>query len=160
MSDETRYTLEEAHLEFAKKLNSHVWQLLERESRTILEDEEMVHAAHASLYHWFHAGKEVHHQRGEWLLARVYTVLDIDSEALRHAARCLELTEKHADQMADFDSAYAYECLARAQALAGNHAESRAHFKLAEEAGERIASVEDRTMFLDDLTGGAWYGVR
>ncbi len=160
MSEETRYTMEEAHLEFAKKLNGRVWQLLEQEARTLFEDEEMVHAAHASLYHWFHAGKEVHHQRGEWLLARVYTVLGVESEALRHAARCVELTQEHAIQMSDFDHAYAYECLARANALAGKHAYSQEYFKLAEEAGRRIASEEDRAMFMDDLKGGAWYGER
>jgi hypothetical protein len=158
MSEETKYTIEEAHLEFAKKLNGRVWQLLEQAARTLAEDEEMVHAAHASLFHWLHAGKGVHHQRGEWLLARVYTVLGIEVEALRHAARCVELTEVHAVKMSDFD--HAYECLARANALAGKDAESKAYFKLAEEAGMRIAGEEDQAMFMDDLKGGAWYGVR
>jgi hypothetical protein len=59
--------------------------------------------------------------------------------------------------MADFDHAYAYECLARANALAGKPAESEAYYKLAEEAGHRIASMEDQAMFLDDLKGGDWY---
>ena len=159
MSEETRYTIDEAHLEFAKKLNGRVWELLEQTARTLAEDEEMVHAAHASLFHWLNAGKEVHHQRGEWLLARVYTVLGIESEALRHAARCVELTQEYADQLSDFDPAYAYECLARANALAGNHAESKVNYELAEDAGRRIKSEEDKAMFMDDLKGGAWYGL-
>lgn len=40
-------------------------------------------AAHASIYHWLHAGTEVHHQRGEWLISKVQAVLGNGTEALR-----------------------------------------------------------------------------
>src|SRR4051812_28011006 len=36
-------------------LFNHTWTLLEKENRTPDEDDEMVHAAHASAYHWLHA---------------------------------------------------------------------------------------------------------
>ena len=44
---EAQYTVEQAHLHFAKRLNGRVWQLLEAEQRTAEEDALMVHAAHA-----------------------------------------------------------------------------------------------------------------
>lgn len=80
----------------------------------------MLHASHASLYHWLQVGTGSHHQRGEWMIAHVLTVLGNGNEAVRHANRCLELTEAHSDLMEDFDLAYAYEAMARSTALAGN----------------------------------------
>ena len=53
----------------------------------------MVLAASASLYHWLQIGTVVNAQRGEWLLARVYTVLEKPHPAMEHALRCQELTQ-------------------------------------------------------------------
>ncbi len=61
---------------------------LENPDRTQAEDEEMLHAAHASLYHWLQVGTVLHHQRGLWMIARVHAVLGHAAEALRYASRC------------------------------------------------------------------------
>ena len=53
------YTLDEAELAFARTLNGRVWELLEKTDRSKSEAEEMVHAAHASCYHWLQSGSEV-----------------------------------------------------------------------------------------------------
>lgn len=158
MNDEERYTLDEAHLQFAKKANGLVWDLLEKEERTEAESEEMLHAAHASQFHWLHAGTGVHQQRGEWLISRVYVVLGNGREALRHAERCAELTEEHADLMQDFDRAYSLECLARSLALLGDKNKAAEQLGLARKAGEAIADEESRGIFMQDLDGGDWYG--
>lgn len=159
MSQEQRYTLGEAHQAFARQLNGRVWELLEKEGRSRAEDEDMLHAAHASLYHWLQVGSAVHRQRGEWLLSRVHVVLGQLDAAQRHAQRCLELTERHPDEMADFDVAYAYEGVARAHALAGDWDEAQAYQERARQAGEAIVDQEDRAIFLDDLAGSDWYGL-
>ena len=96
-------------------------------------------AAHASHYHWLKAGTAVHQQRSEWLISHVYAELGLAEEALRHAQRCLALTEAHRAEMEDFDRAYAYEAMARANALAGNTDEAAKFIELAETAGETIA---------------------
>ena len=67
MSEDERLTLEEAHLWFAKSLNGATWDLLGKPERSVSEDEEMVLAATASLYHWLQVGSGVHAQR--WALA-------------------------------------------------------------------------------------------
>jgi hypothetical protein len=159
MSQEQKYTLDEAQRVFAKQLNGRVWDLLEKEDRSLVEDEEMLHAAHASLYHWLQVGDAVHHQRGEWLLSRVHVVLGHVDAAQRHARRCLELTQRDPDEMADFDVAYAYEGVARAHALAGDWDEAQTHRHRARLAGESIANEEDRAIFFGDLDGGDWFGV-
>jgi len=91
--NEKRFSLAEAQREFAKKTNGRVWELLGKTNQTLAEDEEMVLAAQASLYHWSQIGTGVHAQRGQWLLAHVYTVLEQPDLAMQHASRCMEFTE-------------------------------------------------------------------
>ncbi|MCP4422872.1 MAG: hypothetical protein GY803_00105, partial [Chloroflexi bacterium] len=119
-----------------------------------------VYAAHASCYHWLQAGTGLHHQRSEWMIARVYTVLGNAPAALRHAARCLELTQEYAELMVDFDFAFAYECIARANAISGNRDKALHYAQLAEKAGQTIVDEEDRQIFMDDFYGGDWNGVK
>jgi hypothetical protein len=159
VTQEEAYTLYEAHREFAKRSHGRVWQLLERPDRSADESIEMAAAAYTSLYHWTHVGTEVHRQRGEWLIARVHTVLGHSELAIRYARRCLELTEQNKEQMVDFDLAFAYEGMARALALAGETQEAAKFLEMARTAGEAIADPEDRELFMADLSGGEWYGL-
>ena len=159
MDESQQYTLDRAHRHFAQSINGDVWELLGRGSRTPGENERMIHAAHASLHHWLMIGGPVNHQRGEWLCAHVYTVLGHAEPALRHAERCMELTELHRVDMKDFDLAYASEGLARAQALAGLKESASVHYRKAEVLGNAIADDEDRSIFVGDLQGGEWLGV-
>ncbi|MGC9332725.1 MAG: hypothetical protein ACP5JJ_01140 [Anaerolineae bacterium] len=160
MNEEKTFTEADAHRYFAIQFNGETWNLLEKAERTKMEDERMVYAAFASCRHWLEAGTGVHHQRAEWLIARVYATLGLGQAALRHAARCLELTEQHAGEMEDFDRAYAYEALARANAIAGNPAEARQYLARAEEAGAVIADEQSKKIFEGDLQGGDWRGLR
>jgi hypothetical protein len=160
MSEIERYTLDEAHKEFAKGANGQVWQLLGRSERSPAENEEMEFAAFASLYHWLYVGTEVHRQRGEWLIAHVYTVLGNANLAIKHASRCLGLTEEYKGQMEDFDIAYAYEGVARANALGGDGEVARKYLEMAKAAGEAIADSQSKEIFVGDLESGEWYGVR
>jgi hypothetical protein len=155
-SDEQERSL---HEEFAKKANGETWALLEKPDRTPEEDERLVLAAHASYYHWAHAGTNVHRQRGEWMLARVYAALGREESAQHHAWRCLGLTERFPDEMQDFDVAYAHESVARAAAAMGDLETAARHRAMAETLGARIADEEDRTIFLGDLRAEPWFGL-
>jgi hypothetical protein len=112
---EKTYSLEQAHRYFAVSCFNNCWKILENENRTKEDEETLEHLAHASLYHWMQVGKPINEQRGEWMLARVYTVIENKEKALHHANRCLELTIQQ--DLKDFDLAYGYECAARAYAL-------------------------------------------
>jgi len=153
-------TFEDAHPYFAKQLNNKVWELLQKPDRTKSDDELMVHAAHASCYHWLSAGTGLNQQRAEWLVAHVYTVLGYKESALRHANRCLELTREFSELMMDFDKAYAQECMARAFAMAGNRDEAKKYIALAEKEGQAIAKEKEKFIFMNDFKGGNWYGMR
>lgn len=159
--DETKlYTIDEAHKYFAQSTNARVWNLLQQSKCSPAENDEMLQAAYASAYHWTFAGTAVHQQRGEWLISHVHAVLGQTREALRHAERCFELTESYKEMMKDFDIAYAFECLARAHAMMGDHHMAREFFALAQQAGQTIANEEDRSIFLGDFERGPWSGLR
>ena len=160
METVAKMTLDEAHLEFAKQANGEVWRLLEKDGRSPDDDRAMVIAAFASLYHWSIVGKPVHRQRGEWLIAHVFTVLGDGQPALTYAEHCMATAEAHKDQMSDFDLAYAYEGLARAHALAGHLEEARRHLAHARRAGDEILDPDSRIIFENDLQAGDWYGVQ
>jgi tetratricopeptide (TPR) repeat protein len=126
-----------------------VWRLLERGDRTVDDDDEMLHMAHASRYHWGQVGTAVNRSRGEWQCSRVYAVLGRAEPALHHAQRNLDLCRAH--DIADFDLAFAYEALARGSAVAGDLAQARAWTEQALAAAADIADDEDRELLLADL---------
>ena len=139
----------EQHRRFAVDCFNHTWELLDKKRRTREEDDEMIHTAHASRYHWGVIGTPVHFARGEWQISRVYAVLQKPEPALYHARRCLEICQENG--IGDFDLAYAYEALARASALAGKKSDTERYVALGRGAGERIAEKDDRDQFIGDL---------
>lgn len=132
-------------------LFNHVWTLLEKPERSPAETDEMIHAAHASRFHWSRAdGSEpVNLARGEWQCSRVYAVLGRGEPALWHARRCLAINE--AAGTADWDIASAYEALARASAVAGDDAAARDWKGKATAALDGIADQDDRDVIEGDL---------
>ena len=159
MSDETRFTLAEAHKEFAKRTNGRVWQLLDKENRNQAENDELLYAAFASCYHWYKIGTGVHRQRGEYLVAKVYMSLNNPEQALHHAQKCLALTKQYQNEMEDFDFAFAYEGAARVYAMNGKVEQAMKYHKMAREAGDQIEDAEDKQIFDNDLKGGNWFGL-
>ena len=140
--------------QLAVDLFNHVWKLLEQSDRTPEQNDEMIHAAHASRYHWSQVGTKANVARGEWQVSRVYTVLGRAEPALYHAHRCLAYAKEGdgvGDGIEDWDIPFAFEAIARAEALAGNTAESARYELMAREAGEGIADDEDRDHLLSEL---------
>lgn len=127
------------------------WTLMEKDDRTEAEDDELVHCAHASAYHWLQVGTTANRARSEWQCSRMYAVLGRAEPALHHARRCLELCESNPDALEDWDLPFAHEALARAHGLAANQAETRRHEKRARELAERIEDAEDRRLLEADL---------
>jgi tetratricopeptide (TPR) repeat protein len=128
----------------AAQLFNETWRLLGQEQRTRADDDRMVHTAHASRYHWGQvpAATPAHLARGEWLISRVYAVLQRPEPALYHARRVLDLCQDNG--IGDFDLAFAYEALARAHASAGAADQARDDTDQALAAARHIADDEDR----------------
>jgi hypothetical protein len=135
----------------AVDLFNHAWTLMSLPGRTPEQDDELIHAAHASRHHWAEVGTTANLARGEWQVSRVYATLGRAEPALFHAGRCLAYCESDLDALEDWDLPYAYEALARAQAVAGNPDEAERLAARARDLGERISDGEDRELLLSDL---------
>ena len=160
MSDEKKFTESEAHYLFATDFHGRTWDLLDQPTRTRDDDERMLDYAYASQAHWRFIGTALHHERSEWMLARVYAVLGQPEACLQHARRCMELLEEHKSEMEDFDFAFAPEALARAYAIAGNKPEALKYIHMAEDAGEAIKKQDDRDTFFHQFKTGNWNGMK
>ena len=132
-------------------LFNYTWRLLENPTRTREQDDEMLHAAHASRYHWGEVGEPVNLARGEWQVSRVYSVLGRAEPALYHARRCLELNEANEAGREDWELGSAYEAMARASAIAGDRAARDAWRARAVEELDRISDAEDRQVLEQDI---------
>ncbi|MFQ6029839.1 MAG: hypothetical protein ACE5Q6_20375 [Dehalococcoidia bacterium] len=160
MANTNQPTQSEMERQHAIKYNKQVWDLLGKADRNEQDDALMIHAAHCSYLYWLNAGTELNHQRGAWLLSRVYSEVGDGELALYFAGECHRLTQEHPAQMQDFDFAYAEESLARANAVLHNFDEAEQHYQLALTAAEQVASEGDRELVLEDLSGGAWGGFK
>lgn len=148
MSTENKPTADE-HKKLAVRLFNLTWSLLDKKDRAREEDDKMIHAAHASRFHWGEIGAPLEFERGEWQISRVYSVLGRSEPALYHARKCLEICKDN--NIGDFDIAFAYESVARAHATAGSKIECQNYLKLAKEAGEQIKKKEDKEYLFSEL---------
>ena len=141
----------EQQRQLAADLFNLVWELLERPGRTVEEDDRMLHAAHASRYHWGQVGQPMQRAIGEWQCARVYSVLGRAEPALHHARRCAEIVA--ANDVPQWLVASGHEGLARAHAVAGDRDEACRQRDLAHVALREVADHEEREVVEADLAG-------
>ena len=139
------------HRRLGVALFNHVWTLLEKPDRSPADIDEMLHAAHASRFHWSRAegSLPINLGRGEWQCSRVYAVLGRGEPALWHARRCLAFAQDPSAE--DWDLASAYEALARASAVAGDPGAAADWKAKAAAALETIADKDDREVIENDL---------
>jgi len=139
----------ESQRKLASELFNYVWTLLEKEDRSARESELMVAAAYASRFFWEVPGEAVHHVRGEWQISRACATAGMSEGALIHARRCLALCEAHG--VGGFDLAYAYEALARAHQLAGDHETASQYAAQARATAALVEDKDDREVLEGDL---------
>jgi DNA-binding transcriptional MerR regulator len=143
------------HRRLGVDLFNYTWTLIEKADRTPAEVDEMIHAAHASRWHWARAeGSESSNLgRGEWQCARVYSTLGRGEPAVWHARRCVEYAEAAAKAgvAEEWDVPSSYEGLARALAVAGDTAAAEEWRSRARAAVAAIESPEDRQIIEQDL---------
>ena len=154
MADSDTRTIDDAaRRQLAVDLFNHVWTLMGMPDRTREQDTEMIHAAHASRYHWSLAegGTAINLARGEWQCCRVYAVLGRGEPALWHAKRCLAQVEAAGDGAEDWDLAAAYESMARASAVAGDPGAAADWKAKAVAQLDRIAEPGEREIIEGDL---------
>ena len=140
------------HRALGIELFNRTWDMMEQPSRTLAEDDAMLHMAHASAHHWRSEGSGAtanNLARSEWQVSRVYTVLGRAEPAGYHARRCLEICQENG--IGDWDIGYAYEAMARAAMVAGDTETAKSWTERAYAAAEQIARDGERRHLLEDL---------
>ena len=144
---EAPFDIQQAHRWFAVELNNLAWDLIDKENRTEDDVERMMHAAHASCFHWMQVGTPLHHLRAQCLLTTVYARLDHADSALRHAIRCLELSQQAGDEQTAFDRATAYGCATLAYATAQQPDKAAEMQQKAREVAATFDDPDDKEVF-------------
>ncbi len=149
---------QELHRALAAYLFNLTWRLLDRPHRTPSQRDAMVHAAHASRYHWGRAGRPRNRSIGEWQISRVYAVLGRGEPAWYHGRRALAIARRH--RLAPFYVAYALEALARAAAVGGDRRSRDAFVRQARAMAARVRAADERRRLEADLDAIAGSTVR
>jgi hypothetical protein len=140
------------HRELAVGLFNQVWELLRQPNRSPFQDDQMVHAAHASRWHWGQVREGAGPQQlavGEWQCSRVYSVLGRGEPAMHHARSSLAICQESG--LGDWVLAAAYEALARAAWVTGDRQGFGIWLERARAATAAIADPEDRNVIEQDL---------
>lgn len=137
-----------AERRLASELFNLTWDYLAMPSRTADQDDSMIHAAHASRWHWGKVGGPEQWAIGEWLCSRVYAVLGRGEQSLYHAQRCLAVCDEY--EVVSFVPASAHEALARAHAVRGDMSAARAERNLSYAAAIDLDD-DDRGVIEADL---------
>jgi len=114
----------EWHRKMAAQLFNKTWDLIDKgDTRTSDENDDMIHSAHASRYHW--------------------GVVVASGEYPKTGPLNLERGDC-------FDIAFAYEAMARAYVVIGDK-KFEDFLKKAQKAGEAISKEEDKKYFFSEL---------
>lgn len=139
------------HKQLGIQFFNETWDLIDKKERTPEEDSLMMDKAHASSLHWLlsEAYEPVNGVRSQWQLARVYALLQMGESSLYHAERSLHMCELNG--IGDFDLAFAYEAMARAQAICGDIPKADEYIALAKGVSENIAKEDDKKYLLSEI---------
>lgn len=153
MEKEKHILVNSIHRYFGAEFNNTAFKYFDKENKTQEDINDMIGYAHSSLLHWklYSGGTAVNVQRGEYMVAKAYALAGNQTEALSHAARCIELTEKHTKEMKDFDFAFANEVMALAEKINGNNDGFLKYRSIAEKLGYEIENEEDRRFYFEDF---------
>lgn len=125
------------------------WDFIDNKNRTKVQDIEMIHTAHASLFHWMQVGKAINFARGEWQISRVYNLLGMGESALLHGLRSLDICLEN--NIGDFDLAFGYETVSRAYKNLNDKANQNLYYEKALLATNEIKKKEDKDYTLREL---------
>jgi hypothetical protein len=139
----------QAHRFFAAECFNRAWELMDKPARSGEEDELMISACLASLWHWTERADCTARNLsiGYWQASRVYALLGQAENAARYAKICL----RHSTDQPPFYAGYAHEALARAALLGGDKHAVHEHLAEARRLLEKVLDPEDRALLQKDL---------
>lgn len=151
MTNKPDFDVGAAHKYFAVSCFNGAWDLIDKPERTAAEDEEMLRLAMASVWHWTQQEDctPTNVSVGYWQVSRVYAILKRAEDARRYGQLSLETSQ--AEGVGPFYRGYAFEALARAEAVAGNRIQMESYLSRAQQLADAIPDADAKKMLLDDL---------
>lgn len=148
---QAKFDIEAAHQFFAAQCFNAAWDLMDQSHRTAEEDEQMLRLSLASHWHWTQRSDYTAKTQSvaHWQTARIYALLGQADNARRYAQLCLQASQNQ--DVPPLYLAYAYEALARAEAVAGNKQEMARYLAEARQIANTIAESDSKQQLLDDL---------
>ena len=137
------------HKELAKEYFNKTWEYIDNKSRSENETIDMIHCAHASIFHWKFVGNHINFSRGEWLVSRVYAILGLGESAVFHGKECLRICIEN--NIGDFDLAFAYESMARGYDILGDEGKYEEFYKLCIKQMDEIKDDNNREYLKSEL---------
>ena len=128
------------HQETAKKCFNATWDYLDKVKRDAKDEQEMLHLAHASRYHWSFVGSPSNLAVSDWQISRVYAALNEPHLALHFAKSALEIMQKN--DLTDILHT-GYEGMARAYAIAKDYPSARDYINKASAQLKRATGLDD-----------------
>jgi hypothetical protein len=139
------------HKQIASQCFNKVWDLLDMNVRTNVEEEQMIHLAHTSFWHWTQVEDHTptNLSIGYWQISRVYAVVGNGDQALFYANRCIEVSLEA--EVLPFYIGYGYEAQARAYKVLKQQDEWKSSYQKAMNYVEKMVNEESKQMLLKDL---------
>jgi len=139
----------EFHRKIAARSFNGTWEYLDMKKRTKEDDQEMLHLAHASRYHWGLIGTPRNRAVGDWLLSRVYADMGQPELSLRFAESSLALCKEN--RLVDIVHT-ANEAMARAYAVSRNYPRAKRYLDEARRQLDGLKlSKADKAVYLNQI---------
>ena len=126
--------------------NNRAWTLAEQLSRTREDDDEMLHAAHASAYLWSTVGNAQNAALANLLLGQVHALLGSAAPAARFSRSASEFFTGRDSE--PWELALTHAVAANAAHCSGNAQSHQTEYAAAVRAIETIADAEEREIIL------------
>ena len=139
----------EEHRRIGVKCYNRCWVLLDKETRTLGEDDELVELSFVQHYHWAFAGGEEQLIMANWMVSRAAAATGHDELALRYAE--LAYQGAQSSTTPDWLRASVAEGMARAYAAHGDESKRDHWYGVAEKLVALIGDREDRELIASQL---------
>jgi hypothetical protein len=145
------FDLQSAHKYFSAECFNRAWDYIDKSVRSAEEDDRMLELSLVSLWHWTQREDHTHTNLsvGYWQVARVYALLQQADQSSHYGLLCLEASQ--AEGVLPFYQGYAYEALARAEQVAGDHEAMEKFLTQAHQVAASLIDPEEKKQLLQDL---------
>jgi len=140
-----------AHRYFSAECFNRAWDYIDKSVRTKNEEDIMLSLSLTSLWHWTQREDcdSTKLSIGYWQVSRVYALLRQADNARHYGELCLDASQ--GEGVLPFYRGYAYEALARAESVAGNHKEMERYLIQAHQVAALLTDPDEKKLMLSDL---------